>query len=249
MQRFRQVVAVASAALALVLGFLWWRSGHQTDRAGDATVWAPSASASQATPGSAGTTGRAPSSPASASSTSSTGTSSSPTASTTTLPAGCDATATPITPTRVTIKRMGVDSPVLSLGLADDGSPATPPFSQPQTMGWYNLGPRPGAAKGKAVLTAHTFHDGGALGNKLYDQDSGLKAGDVIALSDARGHTQCYRYTAASKVDVASYDPNSTVIYDANSSPELAIVICWDYKASSKFWASRIVFHATPLAH
>lgn len=144
---------------------------------------------------------------------------------------------------------MNVDSPVLSLGLAEDGTPQTPPLDQPSSVGWYTLGPKPGTRQGKVVLTAHTFHTGGALGNELFDSRNGIKPGALIQLGDASGRTQCYRYSHAIKVLVKDYDPSSTVIYDSAGAPLLALVICWDYDAARRSWASRIVFYATPLVH
>ena len=150
-------------------------------------------------------------------------------------------------PTRITLGDVASHAPVMSLGLAADGTAAAPPKDQPKTVGWYNLGPRPGSDKGKVVLTAHTYHRGGALGNAL-NSEQGLRLGDVIRLTDASGRTLCYRHTRTAKVMVKDYDPKSTVLYDDHGAPMLAIVICWDYERSTKFWASRIIFYAEPLA-
>lgn len=171
----------------------------------------------------------------------------SPTPSRAAVPAGCMAKQQPITPSTMKIDRMKVSSPVLSLGLDADNAAAAPPKDEPTTTAWYNRGPRPGSAKGKVVLTIHTYHKGGALGNELRQPGSGLAKGDLIRMTDSSGRQACYRYDHNVKVMVKDYDPDSDIIYDDHGRPMLAIVICWDYDASRNDWDSRIVFYATPV--
>lgn len=267
--RWRLAIGVVAGLLALVLTGLWWMTSRPSHEQGEAVpVYTPGASSTvgatggTSTTGTPGSTGAAPGATASSTaagtvgggasagttgsaSATNRGSAAASTASSSASVAGCGTGGTAFVPTHVSIGRMGVSSPVLSLGLAGDGSAATPPFSQPQSMGWYDLGPRPGSSQGKVTMTAHTFHKGGALGNKLYDKDSGLRAGDIIKLSDGSGHVQCYRYTNAVKVWVKDYDPKSDVVYSTTGAPQLDIVVCWDYDGST--WQSRIVFYGTPI--
>lgn len=163
------------------------------------------------------------------------------------VPAGCMARQQPITPAAMKIDRMKVSSPVMSLGLDADNAAAAPPKDEPRAVAWYNRGPRPGSATGKVVLSIHTYHDGGALGNELRQPGSGLTRGDLIRMTDASGRQACYRYDHNIKVMVKDYDPDSDIIYDDHGRPMLAIVICWDYDSSRNDWDSRIVFYATPV--
>lgn len=255
MQRSRLVVAVLALVFALVALVVWWRSLEQDvavpGPAPSGTAPATSASGPAASP-SQSSGGAGPAASTSTGTGVSPGATASPQTSTVAaggpVPAGCSTQASPIVPTRITMGSVTTDSPVLSLGLAGDGSIETPPFDQPRSVGWFNGGPKPGAAQGKVVLTAHTFHKGGALGNALHDEKSGLKVGDVIRVTDASGKTLCYRYTKQAKLLVKNYDPNSTAVYDNDGKPMLAIVICWDWDAARKFWDSRVVYYAEPLA-
>lgn len=170
------------------------------------------------------------------------------TATVTSVPGCMPATSNPIVPTSMTIEGMdGVKSKVLALGLDSSGAAAAPPKDEPTTVAWYKLGPKPGSAKGHVVLSIHTYHNGGALGNDLYDSKKGLKKGDIIRLSDAQGRTVCYRYDHLAKISVADYKPGSTVLYNDNGSPQTVICICWDYVKATKDWDSRILFYATPI--
>ncbi|WP_148060582.1 class F sortase [Luteococcus japonicus] len=265
--RGRSILAIVSGLLAVGLFVAWWlgrdstrdhqgteapvqgtpsAAGHPSSRPSSpgSTSSASTSSASTATTR-ASTASRTPSAGASSSGSSPSGRPPGPSASS--LPEGCSTSASPLVPTRITLGDVASDAPVMSLGLAADGTAAAPPKDQPKTVGWYNLGPRPGSDKGKVVLTAHTYHRGGALGNAL-NSEQGLRLGDVIRLTDASGRTLCYRHTRTAKVMVKDYDPKSTVLYDDHGAPMLAIVICWDYERSTKFWASRIIFYAEPLA-
>ena len=91
-------------------------------------------------------------------------------------------------------------------------------------MAWFNQGPKIGSDKGNTVLTAHTYHKGGALGNRLYDKNNGIKKGDIIRLTDKTGQTVCYRYDHDTKVMVKDYNPNSNILYDNNGPAQAAIL-------------------------
>lgn len=161
--------------------------------------------------------------------------------------AGCAAQPRPITPATLRIDQMKVSTHVLSLGLDSSGAAAAPPKNDPSGVAWFNKGPRPGSAQGKVVLSTHTYHRGGALGNELYDSSNKLRKGAVIRLADSSGTTVCYRFERSTKVTVADYDPDSTILYDNAGAPMLAIVICWDYNKDTSDWASRIIFYGTPV--
>lgn len=163
--------------------------------------------------------------------------------------AGCAARLAPLgTPVRFQVPARGVDAAMLSLGVDEKGAAASPPKDEPTTVGWFNEGPRVGSDRGHAVLTAHTYRNGGALGNLLYEPSTGLEPGDIIKIKDAQGRTQCYRYTHSLKVWVDEYDPYSTIIYDFNGKPQVVIVVCWDFDWDTRVWKSRVIFYAEPLA-
>ncbi|MFE4859417.1 class F sortase [Streptomyces sp. NPDC056670] len=57
-------------------------------------------------------------------------------------------------PQRVEVPSIGIAAPVVRRGLDGDGAVDPPPYTTPNTVGWYVDGPRPGEA-GAALLVGH----------------------------------------------------------------------------------------------
>jgi len=83
-------------------------------------------------------------------------------------------------PTRVLIPAIGVDEALYGVGLKPDGAMATPDFGD---AGWYDLGPRPGAA-GPAVIVAHVH---GPAGDDVFARLHELRPGDRIGVRRTDG--------------------------------------------------------------
>lgn len=160
--------------------------------------------------------------------------------------AGCEAPdADGFVPTRFQLTNPVADEPVLSLGLDADGNIAAPPKDLPRTASWWNQGPRPGSDRGKAVLSIHTYRNGGALGNEMFDgAASVLRPGDLITLTNDDGRKACYEFVDATRVEVRDYDPDSDIMVDFDGDPMLVIVICWDFNKQTEEWDSRVFYHA-----
>ncbi len=162
--------------------------------------------------------------------------------------ANCTAVTEGFTPDRYTIERFNVDEEIVALNLDADGNIAAPPLDEARMASWWSGGPQPGADRGKAVLSIHTYRTGKALGNELYaDGQSRFQPGDVIKLYGDEGQVQCYEYTDAEKIFVDDYEEDSTVMVDFEGDPALTIVICWDFDSSTEIWESRVFFHFTPV--
>lgn len=148
-------------------------------------------------------------------------------------------------PKKLTVERIGVDSPMITVGKDEAGNPGAPPKNASNTTAWYNGSPEVGSARGNVILTIHTYQTGNALGNQLYDGgNKALKEGDVIKISDGEGKQVCYRYTNNLKVWEKTYDPASGVFFNPTGPAQLAIMICWDFNKERQNWDSRIIFYA-----
>ncbi|MEI6345739.1 MAG: class F sortase [bacterium] len=82
-------------------------------------------------------------------------------------------------PLQLRIQRIGVDAPFEPVGVLADGSMGVP--KQPERVGWYAFGPRPGE-RGSAVVAGHR---GWKNGMAVFDRLSELRAGDTILVADA----------------------------------------------------------------
>ena len=91
-----------------------------------------------------------------------------------------DPTAAPAT---ITIPAIGVQAPIVGVGLRADGAMQVP---EPDQVGWYKLGPRPGAG-GPAVLVGHVYYrrTGPAVFHRLRE----LRPGDEILVGRRGGTT------------------------------------------------------------
>lgn len=92
------------------------------------------------------------------------------------------------TPLRVKIAAIGVNSPLMDLGLQADGSLEVPPSGFP--AGWYTGGPTPGQL-GPAVIAGHIDWNGPGVFFRLHD----LKPGDEVTVTRADGSTPVFRVT------------------------------------------------------
>ena len=231
--------------LVLIGGFVIWQGRGTTEATVAPTPQQPESAATQ-TPVVQGATTAAATTPAGASTAASTATTS--TAPDANVPAGCMPTLTEIEATSFAIDQMSVKAPMISLGEDESGAAAAPPKDASHTVGWWKNGPKVGSRQGHAILTIHTYQNGKALGNELYDQRNGFKDGDLVRMTDKQGNTQCYTLERSTKLWVKDYDPNSDVLYNFVGEPRAVIVICWDYDVVGKEWDSRILYYLKPVA-
>jgi sortase (surface protein transpeptidase) len=141
-------------------------------------------------------------------------------------------------PQRVYIESLGIDAPVLRIVTA--GSTLTPP-PDPQDLGWWAGGAQPGAARGSALITGHTVHDGGGA---LDDLET-LRPGAEIGVQTVDG---LIRYVAES-VDVLDKDTiaqRAPQLFSQGVEGRLVLVTCEDWDGTG--YRSNVVVTAVPIA-
>jgi hypothetical protein len=81
-----------------------------------------------------------------------------------TVPVSPVAAVTVVSPNRVVIPKLKVDAPVIDVSTLPGGELDVP--QDPRVVGWWDGGPKPGAAKGTTILDGHINFSGvqGALG-------------------------------------------------------------------------------------
>ncbi len=90
-------------------------------------------------------------------------------------------------PVRLKIPRIHVDASVEYVGLTPDGAMGVP--TDPDTVAWFNLGPRPGET-GSAVIDGHFGWKDGIPA--VFDNVHKLHKGDMLSVEDKNGVTTTF---------------------------------------------------------
>lgn len=124
-------------------------------------------------------------------------------------------------PVRLRIPAIGVDTRVVSLGLAPDGTVEVPPIEADAPAGWYQGSPAPGRT-GPAVILAHVTV--GAYGNGVFLHLSRLRPGDRVVTGLRDGATAVFTVYAVRTVGKAHFPTDS--VYGNVDRPELRLITC-----------------------
>jgi len=156
----------------------------------------------------------------------------------------CSTARQPFVPKSVHVPDVGTVE-VVALGRGRDGIPGSPPTNdrgRGQMAFDLDSGIRPGDDRGNALLNAHTFPDGRALGNVLLSE---LDEGDRIKVQ-GKGGTLCYRVTDRVEVRPESRSAR-TRYYAKKGAPQIAIVVCSGKRLGPGNWTHRTMWFATPV--
>ena len=144
----------------------------------------------------------------------------------------------PGAPRRVLVPALGVDARVLPVRAP--GGTLVPP-SDPQQLGWWAGGARPGDATGSALVTGHTVHTGGGA---LDDLET-LNRGDAVTVRTDRGRVR-YVVRSVSVYSKGSLAHHAQVLFSQEVSGRLVLITCEDWDGSR--YLSNVVVMATPVA-
>ncbi|GAB2634913.1 hypothetical protein GCM10009743_07460 [Kribbella swartbergensis] len=146
------------------------------------------------------------------------------------------APAQPGNPVRVTVPSLGISARVL--GIRARGGTLIPP-SNPRLVGWWSDGARPGAARGSAIITGHTVHDGGGA----FDDLDEMSAGDTVSVTTGRG-TISYVVTSVTTYRKKALAKQAAQLFDQNVPGRLVLVTCEDWDGTA--YLSNAVVIAVP---
>lgn len=153
------------------------------------------------------------------------------------------ATATPAprpvrgVPVRLFVPRLGVDAPVVAIDAP--GGVLVPP-SDPQTLGWWRGGARPGARHGGALITGHTVSTGGGA----FDDLDTLDPGDHARVRTPHGDIR-YRVGAVTVYRKASLARDAARVFSQEVPGRLVLITCEDWNGST--YLSNAVVFADPI--
>jgi LPXTG-site transpeptidase (sortase) family protein len=141
-----------------------------------------------------------------------------------------------VRPDTLVVPSLHVETAVSPISL-EDGA-LTPP-ADPQTVGWWAQGARPGASSGSAVITGHTVHTGGGA---FDDLESLAPGDDVVVRSDHGPLTyDVVRVQVLSKGELAH---RNAQIFRQAGQPRLVLITCEDWDGTA--YLSNVVVVARP---
>ena len=141
-------------------------------------------------------------------------------------------------PVRLSIPAIGVNAPVMQLGLGPGDVLAVPPLADHNLTGWWDGGPSPGQ-DGPAVIVGHIDS---ATGPSVFYDLRYLKAGDTVTITLADGKTAAFRVTGLQQTLKTAFPTQA--VYGSVPYPALRLVTCggtFDY-ATGHYLSSIIVF-------
>lgn len=140
-------------------------------------------------------------------------------------------------PERIRIPSIGVNAPLMGLGLTPQGSLDVPPAGEKNLAGWYQAGTTPGE-RGTAIVAGHVDN---ANGPAVFYNLGALKKGSAIEVARRDGGTALFTVDA---VEVyAARDFPDEKVYGAASRPELRVITCGgDYSKATGYQGNVVVF-------
>ncbi|MYV38341.1 class F sortase [Streptomyces sp. SID1328] len=143
-------------------------------------------------------------------------------------------------PVRLRIAGIGVDTPVMRLGLAQDGSVQVPPITAHDQAGWYQSSPAPGQT-GPSVILGHVTV--GPYGDGVFRRLDRLRRGDEITVRLENGTSAEFTVTSVRTVAKAEF-PTEAVYGDVDR-PELRLITCGGPRTGDGYPDNVIVFAAS----
>ncbi|WP_323747615.1 class F sortase [Catenulispora rubra] len=140
-------------------------------------------------------------------------------------------------PVRLQIPDIGVDTPVMSLGLAADGTVQVPPIGAKSPAGWYDGSPTPGQT-GPSVVLGHVTV--GQYGDGVFLHLDRLRAGSrvVVRLQDGVSAD----FTVDSVRTVAKSQFPTQQVYGNVNRPELRLITCGGPRTGDGYLDNVLVF-------
>lgn len=142
-------------------------------------------------------------------------------------------------PVRLRIPRIGVDTALEDLVVADDGHLTAP--VDPDRAGWWTQGPAPGSP-GTAILAGHVDS---RTGPAVFAGLSVLRPGDGIEVDEADGTTATF--TVQALRGYSKDDFPDDLVYGSGTTPGLRLITCGgSYDHEQHEYLSNLVVFAKP---
>jgi hypothetical protein len=139
-------------------------------------------------------------------------------------------------PTRVAVPAIGLDEPLIGLGIAETGAMEVPVDAD--DVGWFTGGGRPGG-RGPTVIAAHVDS---TTGPAVFARLSELAPGDEVSVTTVAG--TAVRYVVDEVVDVPKAEFPTGRVFGAQPTDQLRLITCGGVfdRDSGHYDQNRVVF-------
>jgi sortase (surface protein transpeptidase) len=142
-------------------------------------------------------------------------------------------------PVRLRIPAAGVDTPLVRLGRAPDGSIEVP--ARFDEAGWFAEGPRPGQP-GPAVVLGHVDS---RTGPAMFYRVAALPRGAQIVVDRADGSTVAFRVSGTQRVPKVEFPTD--LVYGPTLEPSLRLVTCGgSFDRATGTYRDNVIVYADP---
>jgi LPXTG-site transpeptidase (sortase) family protein len=141
-----------------------------------------------------------------------------------------------IAPAAVSVPAIGLDAPLIDLGIADDGAMEVPVDAN--DVGWFTGGGTPGG-RGPTVIAAHVDS---ASGPAVFARLDELVVGDRVDVTTVDGGVVSYAVTEV--VDVPKAEFPTVRVFGAQPTDQLRLITCGGVfdRGSGHYDQNRVVF-------
>ncbi|MER7485901.1 class F sortase [Streptomyces sp. NPDC126497] len=142
-------------------------------------------------------------------------------------------------PVGLEIPAIGVDTPVIRLGLSPDRTVQVPPVTAHDRAGWYRHSPTPGQ-RGPSVILGHVTV--GSHGDGVFRHLARLRRGDGIVARLENGAAPVFAVDSVRTVAKAEFPTDA--VYGDVGRPELRLITCGGPRTGDEYRDNVIVFAA-----
>jgi LPXTG-site transpeptidase (sortase) family protein len=144
-------------------------------------------------------------------------------------------------PVRIRLDGIGVDAPVVPVGVEPDGDMAVPP--DVRTVGWYRFGPGPGGSTGSSVLAGHV--DDRVQGRGAFYRLAELTVGQPVLVTLQDGTERRYRVRAVRRIGKQQLPVGQ--LFDRSGSARLTLITCGgEFDRAARSFQDNVVVSADP---
>jgi hypothetical protein len=147
----------------------------------------------------------------------------------------------PAAPTHLRIDRIGVDHPIVPVGLEADGTMEIP--DDVLEVGWYEPGVRPGEL-GSAVLSGHV--DSRTQGRGAFFELGRLDVDDLVVVTGRDGSEQRWRVVARTRYAKDELPVDELFVWGGDDRRLVLITCGGDFDRATRHYTDNVVVHAVP---